>query len=159
MTLDVLITGGWVVDGTGNPPYPADVAIAGDRIVDVGRLPGAQADRIVDATGRVVTPGFIDAHSHSDWTLLSNPTAESAVRQGVTTEIVGNCGVSLAPVPTRRRGRDQRPPALGYGYPGQVTWGTFGEYLDVVRTIGSSINYALPRGPQLAPRRGRPGRT
>ena len=92
-----------MVDGTGNPPYPADVAIAGDRIVDVGRLPGAQAARVVDATGRIVTPGFIDAHSHSDWTLLSNPTAESAVRQGVTTEIVGNCGVSLAPVTDANR--------------------------------------------------------
>ena len=143
--LDVLISGGWVVDGTGNPPYPADVAIAGDRIVDVGRLPGAQADRIVDATGRVVTPGFIDAHSHSDWTLLSNPTAESAVRQGVTSEIVGNCGVSLAPVTDANRGATGDLLA-GYVYPGEVTWGTFGEYLDVVRTVGSSINYAFFAG-------------
>ncbi len=63
----------------------------------------------MDATGRIVTPGFIDAHSHSDWTLLSNPTAESAVRQGVTTEIVGNCGVSLAPVTDANRAATARP--------------------------------------------------
>src|SRR4029079_11088180 len=127
MGLDVLITGGWVVDGSGNPPYPAAVAIAGDRIVDVGRLRGAQATRVVDANGRIVAPGFIDAHSHSDWTLLSNPTAESAVRQGVTPEISRNCGVSLAPVTDANRA------ATGdllnaYVYPGELTWGSFGEY-------------------------------
>lgn len=142
MTLDVLISGGWVVDGTGNPPYPADVAISGERIVDVGRLPGATADRVVDATGCFVTPGFIDAHSHSDWTLLSNPTAESAVRQGVTTEIVGNCGVSLAPVTSANLAATGDLLA-GYVYPGEVTWRSFAEYLDQVRAIGSSINYAF----------------
>ncbi|MFN8619263.1 MAG: amidohydrolase family protein [Chloroflexota bacterium] len=142
MTLDVLIRGGWVVDGTGNPPYPADVAIAGDRIVEVGRLPEAQADRVIDATGRIVTPGFIDAHSHSDWVLLANPTAESAIRQGVTTEIVGNCGIGQAPT------TDASRPATteflrSYGYPGDVTWGSFAEYLDVVRATGTSINYGF----------------
>lgn len=142
MALDVLIAGGWVVDGTGNPAYPADVAVAGDRIVDVGRLAGAQAARVVDATGRLVTPGFIDAHSHSDWTLLSNPTAESAVRQGVTTEIVGNCGVSLAPVSEANHAATDDLLAA-YLFPGDLTWGGFGEYLDVVRTVGSSINYAF----------------
>lgn len=145
MSLDLLISGGWVVDGTGNPPYPADVAIAGDRIVEVGRLPGARAERVIDATGCHVTPGFIDAHSHSDWTLLSNPTAESAVRQGVTTEIVGNCGVSLAPVTDANRAATSDLLA-GYVYPGAVTWGTFGAYLDVVRTVGSSINYGFLAG-------------
>jgi len=145
MALDVLITGGWVVDGTGNPPYPADVAITGDRITEVGTLPGAQAVRVIDATGQLVTPGFIDAHSHSDWTLLSNPTAESAVRQGVTTEIVGNCGVSIAPVTDANRAAT-RDLLTGYHYPGEVTWSTFGEYLDAVRTLGSSINYAFLLG-------------
>ncbi len=140
MTLDLLITGGWVVDGTGNPAYPADIAITGDRIVDVGRLPGATAERIIDATGRVVTPGFIDAHSHSDWVLLANPTAESAIRQGVTTEIVGNCGISQAPVTDENRAavtEFQR----SYGYEGEVVWDSFASYIDVARATGTSINY------------------
>ncbi|MFH1085493.1 MAG: amidohydrolase family protein, partial [Chloroflexota bacterium] len=65
--LDYLIRNGWVADGTGNPTYPADVALQGDRIVDVGRLPGATARRVIDARGKIVCPGFIDSHSHTDW--------------------------------------------------------------------------------------------
>lgn len=142
MTLDILIRGGWVVDGTGNPPYPADVAIAGDRIVDVGRLPGATAERVIDATGRHVTPGFIDAHSHSDWVLLSNPTAESAIRQGVTTEIVGNCGISQAPTTDASRAATTEF-LRSYGYEQPVPWSSFASYLDVVRATGTSINYGF----------------
>src|SRR4030088_3274449 len=100
--LDVLIRGGWVADGTGNPRYPSDVAIAGDRIVDVSRLDGATAHRVIDATGKIVCPGFVDAHSHSDWSLFANPTAESTVRQGVTTV------AKAVTVRTTRPGEDQR---------------------------------------------------
>ena len=96
--LDVLIRGGWVADGTGNPICPADVAISGDRIVEVGHLPAdPTAARVIDATGKIVCPGFVDAHSHSDRSIHANPTAESTIRQGITTEIVGNCGSSHAP--------------------------------------------------------------
>src|ERR1700716_3699412 len=101
--IDVLISNGWVADGTGNPRYPADVAIQGDRIVAVERLTGAQATQTIDATGKIVCPGFVDAHSHSDWSLFANPTAESTIRQGVTTEVVGNCGESFAPFTERAR--------------------------------------------------------
>ncbi len=91
--LDVVIRGGWMADGTGNPIYPADVAIRGDRIVEVGRVPAeATAERTIDATGKIVSPGWVDAHSHSDRTIHVNPTAESTIRQGTTTEVVGNCG-------------------------------------------------------------------
>lgn len=139
--LDVLISGGWVIDGTGNPPFRADVAIEGDRIVDVGRFEGASAERVIDADGLHVTPGFIDAHSHSDWTVLSNPTAESAIRQGVTSEIVGNCGIGLAPVSPASR--DATNVLLhSYAYGGDATWGSYGEYLDLVSSLGTSINYA-----------------
>lgn len=139
--LDVLISGGWVIDGTGNPPYRADVAIEGDRIVDIGRLAGASAQRVIDADGLHVTPGFIDGHSHSDWTLLSNPTAESAIRQGVTSEIVGNCGVGLAPVTSASR---EATNALlhAYEYQGDATWSSFAEYLETITSVGTSINYA-----------------
>lgn len=142
MTLDVLIAGGWIVDGTGNPAYPADIAIEDDRIVEVGRLPGATAARTIDATGRIVTPGFIDAHSHSDWTLLANPTAESAIRQGVTTEIVGNCGHSQAPIGDASRAATTEF-LRSYGYGRDATWDSFGSYLDVVRETGTSINYGF----------------
>ncbi len=140
--LDVLIQGGLVVDGTGNPARHADVAIVGDRIVEVGRIPGGSAERVIDATGLHVMPGFIDAHSHSDWTLLSNPTAESAVRQGVTTEIVGNCGVSLAPVSSDSLDAAENL-LRSYAYHGEVGWRSYGEYLETVRSTGMSINYAF----------------
>src|SRR2546421_12749747 len=77
---DVLIRGGHVVDGSGNPWFAADVAVKGGRIVAVGRLPRASASRVIDASGRVVAPGFIDLHTHSDVSVLADPTAQSKVR-------------------------------------------------------------------------------
>lgn len=138
--LDVLIEHGWVADGTGNPAYPADVAIEGDRVVAVERLPGAQAARTIDATGKIVCPGFVDAHSHSDWSLFANPTAESTIRQGVTTEVVGNCGEGFAPFTELAREHLSGRLAL-YGYTGPITWSTFGEYLDVLTAMGTSANH------------------
>jgi N-acyl-D-amino-acid deacylase len=135
--LDVLIRNGWVADGTGNPLYPADVAISGDRIVAVGRLAaGATAGRVIDATDKIVCPGFVDAHSHSDRSILANPTAQSTIRQGITTEIVGNCGSSYAPAVAG--GRDGLPA----GAAGAPEWTTFGEYLDGLDAIGVSPNLA-----------------
>jgi N-acyl-D-aspartate/D-glutamate deacylase len=95
---DLLISGGLVADGTGAPERTADVAISGGRIEAVGDLTGRAAARVVDAAGSVVCPGFVDVHTHSDLTLLSSPYAHSKVRQGVTTELVGNCGLGVAPV-------------------------------------------------------------
>src|SRR5262249_38804403 len=87
---DVLIRGGRVVDGSGNPWFEGDVAVRGDPIVAVGRVPeGAPARRVIDARGMVVAPGFIDMHSHSDMPLLEDGAALSKVYQGVTTEILG----------------------------------------------------------------------
>lgn len=90
---DLLITGGMVVDGTGSPGFPADVAVRGDRIVAVSRvaLPGARAARVIDARGKVVAPGFIDLHAHQE-AILQMPDAESRVRQGVTTAVGGPDG-------------------------------------------------------------------
>ena len=96
---ELVIRGGQVVDGTGAEPRRADLAIDGDRIVAVGEVgPG---DRTIDASGLLVTPGFIDIHTHSDFTIPANPMAGHAVRQGVTTEVVGHCGFSLGPVSDR----------------------------------------------------------
>ena len=94
---DLLIRGGRVLDGTGAPGREADVVIAGARITEIAPGSTRTAKREVDARGQVVAPGFIDIHPHSDYTLPLNPRAESKIRQGVTTEVVGNCGFSIAP--------------------------------------------------------------
>ena len=85
---DLVIRGGRIVDGSGNPWFSGDVAIKGDRIAAVGRVAG-EAKREINASGLVVAPGFIDMHSHSDWVLLEDGNAQSKIRQGVTTEVIG----------------------------------------------------------------------
>ena len=95
---DLLIRGGEVIDGTGAAARRADLAVSDGRIVTIGDCAGREALRVIDASGQVVAPGFIDIHTHSDFTLPLNPQAESKIRQGVTTEVVGNCGYSTAPV-------------------------------------------------------------
>jgi N-acyl-D-amino-acid deacylase len=92
---DIIIRNGTVIDGTGQTGFFADVAIKGDRIDYIGDLKDVTAPLEIDATGKYVTPGFIDSHTHSDMQLFSNPLCQSAVRQGVTTEVVGNCGFSM----------------------------------------------------------------
>ena len=89
---DLLIRGGEVIDGTGAAARRADVAVTGSRIVEIGDCSGRESSKVIDASGQVVAPGFIDIHTHSDFTLPLNPLAESKIRQGVTTEVVGNCG-------------------------------------------------------------------
>src|SRR6267143_5751396 len=98
MSYDIVIRGGLVIDGSGRPGEIADVAVHEGRIAALGRsLPAASA-RTIDAEGLAVAPGFIDITTHSDFTLPINPKSESKVRQGVTTEIIGHCGFSVAPV-------------------------------------------------------------
>src|SRR5581483_8650253 len=129
MALDVIIRNGRVVDGSGAPWVRADVGIEGERIAAIGDLRHAQAAREIDAGGKIVAPGFIDCHSHSDWSLLANRGANSSLMQGVTTEIVGNCGLSYAPVSPLNRVRIETDVARTS--PGAtVSWTTFGEYLD-----------------------------
>jgi N-acyl-D-amino-acid deacylase len=94
---DILIRNGTIYDGSGRPGESGDVAIADGRIAQIGRGLSGDAERVIDAAGLAVTPGFIDIKTHSDFTLPINPKAESKVRQGVTTEIIGHCGFSVAP--------------------------------------------------------------
>ena len=91
-TPDIIIRSGTVVDGTGALPYYADIAVIGDKIDYIGDLRGVHAPLEIDAHHKLVTPGFIDPHSHSDWSIWANPECQSSIRQGVTTEVVGNCG-------------------------------------------------------------------
>ncbi len=97
MSYDILIRGGLLLDGSGAAGKPGDLAISDSRIAAVGADLGGNAAKVIDAEGLVVAPGFIDIKTHSDFTLPINPKAESKVRQGVTTEIVGHCGFSVAP--------------------------------------------------------------
>ena len=94
---DILIRGGTLFDGAGNAGVAGDVAIADGRIAVIGAGGTGGAKKIIDAEGLAVAPGFIDIKTHSDFTLPINPKAESKVRQGVTTEIIGHCGFSVAP--------------------------------------------------------------
>lgn len=139
--LDIAIRNGLVADGTGASPNRADVGIAGDRIVEVGpRVPSADIE--LDATGLVVAPGFVDPHSHSDWTLHANRDAESTLRQGVTTEIVGNCGITNAPV-SDRSFESVSARLAAYGYHNSPAWRSFGDYLDDVESGRVAQNLAF----------------
>ncbi|MEV6154868.1 amidohydrolase family protein [Nonomuraea sp. NPDC052129] len=97
MAFDVIISGGHVLDGTGAPPYRADVAITGDRVAAVGRLDGAEAASVIDASGRFVAPGFIDCHAHGDAAVFDPAVQLATLRQGVTTFVLGQDGLSFAP--------------------------------------------------------------
>jgi N-acyl-D-amino-acid deacylase len=141
---DLLIRGGRVMDGTGNPWFQGDVAVRGDRIERVGRLAGARAKRMIDARGRVVAPGFVDCHSHADFVLASpeHPRIlECFVRQGITTLITGNCGYSPFPV------RTAEDVALLKGYSGFFQcdgfdwhWTTAAEYMAYLERAGIAYN-------------------
>ena len=136
---DLKLEGGQVLDGTGAPARRADLGITGDRIAAIGDLSRERAGRTLDARALTVTPGFIDVHSHSDWRLWGNRRAESKIRQGVTTEVVGNCGFSPAPVSDEFRD-DLRGFAL-YLPPGMdFTWRTMRDYLRRYEDGGVALN-------------------
>src|SRR5262245_21667581 len=137
--LDIKITGGALIDGTGAPARRADVGIANDAITAIGDLAREPAARTIDASGLTVVPGFVDMHSHSDWRLWGNPRAESKIRQGVTTEVVGNCGFSPAPVSDESRDH-MRGFALSLPRGMDFSWRSMGEYLRRYREIGVALN-------------------
>lgn len=145
--LDLAIVGGLVVDGSGKPPFAADVGIAGDRIVSLGRVRG-QARRRIDAGGLVVAPGFIDVHAHDDMAVLQWPGLDFKVMQGVTTDVVGNCGLGVAPVsPAYCRYYDTFLADV-LGKRTAFSWETTADYYRAVERAGPSCNMAclVPHG-------------
>lgn len=142
---DIIIRNGTVIDGTGQAGFFADVAIKGDRIDYIGDLKDVTAPLEIDATGKYVTPGFIDSHTHSDMQLFSNPLCQSAVRQGVTTEVVGNCGFSMrnalvSGVPFDPAG-DGIKCVYEYNSP-EAPKGSMAAVLDKAEKMGASMNTA-----------------
>ncbi|MEW5865853.1 MAG: amidohydrolase family protein [Bacillota bacterium] len=147
---DILIRNGKVIDGTGKPPLGAEVAIRGDRIVDVGPNLG-EADHVIDAKGKVVAPGFIDPHAHLELLLLLQPDSSEYVAQGITTAVNGNCGHSVTPYESKR--------VLEYHYrnglisidfrnkAGGRSWKDLSGYIQAVKDNGgTAINHATLLG-------------
>ncbi|MGC8642835.1 MAG: N-acyl-D-amino-acid deacylase family protein [Isosphaeraceae bacterium] len=146
---DLILKNGWVIDGSGGPSYRADVAVAGTSISALGRLEGASAARVLDVAGKTIVPGFIDAHVHGDLMLLADPIHLPALRQGVTTYIIGQDGCSFAPASPAtlaymRRytaGFNGNPPGLDY------SWQTIDEYLSRFdRATALNVAYLIPNG-------------
>jgi len=147
--VDLVLSGGTVVDGTGEPGYRADVAIDGSGIVRIGDAGELTADRTVDASGLVVAPGFIDMHAHSDLQILTAPDHFAKVSQGVTTEVLGQDGLSYAPVDDATLAQVRRQIAGWNGNPADFdfSWRTVGEFLDRLDAgIATNAAYLVPQG-------------
>ncbi len=135
--VDLLVRGGMILDGSGAEPRIADVAVSDGRIVSVGQLKNMASKAEIDASGLAVSPGFIDIHSHSDYTLLVDPRAVSAIAQGVTLEVIGNCGFGCAPIMN-----PETAAANIYGFNNQIklSWNRVGEYLDRLAAARPAVN-------------------
>ena len=142
MTPDLVIRGGTVHDGCGDDPYVADVAVCGETISDIGKI-NARAKREIDAAGCTVAPGFIDIHSHSDFTLLADPRAVSAVHQGVTLEVIGNCGFGCFPIADPALAKNA---IYGIGDQTPITWTDMSGYLERLASAKPAVS-VLPLVP------------
>lgn len=141
MALDLIVRNGRLLDGTGMPWALRDVAVRRGKIVKVGHVGRPKAAMEIDAAGKYLAPGFIDIHTHSDIGLLVENTAEAAVRQGVTTQVIGNCGDSPAPISEKYRELAVRRFTY-YAKAQSWDWSTFGEYLALLEKPGLGINVA-----------------
>ena len=152
MGYDLVLRNGMVVDGTGSPAYRADVGVSDGRIATIGRIRESGADEI-DADGHIVTPGFIDGHTHMDAQIFWDHLGTCSAWHGTTTAVMGHCGFTLAPakpdaralvVRNLERAEDISPAAMAAGI--DWTWTTFREYLDAIDQLPKGINYAANIG-------------
>ena len=148
MAFDLVVKNGTVVDGTGAPGFRADIGVNAGKITAIGRL-GGKAYRTVDADDHVVTPGFIDGHTHMDAQVFWDPLGSCSCYHGVTSVVMGNCGFTIAPCAERdagfvfknlERAEDISPDAMQAGI--EWSWETFPEFLDTVDELPKGINYA-----------------
>lgn len=139
ISYDVLIRGGTLLDGSGGPPRRADVGIVDDRIVAIGDLAEARAGRLVDASGLHVAPGFIDIHTHSDISVGYHPEQQSAIAMGVTTQVVGNCGLSMGFANRSAVFEFEKRWLAPHG--ARITWNNFEEHLQQIEQNGVATNF------------------
>ena len=146
MTIDLVIRSGSVVDGTGSPAFTADIAVEGDRIVEVGKV-DSKGKREIDADGQIVTPGFVDIHTHLDAQLAWDPIASPSCWHGVTSVVLGNCGVTFAPV--SKNGATvlaemmesvEDIPAESILNGLSWNWSSYGEYLEEIAALPKGVN-------------------
>src|SRR5262245_27336345 len=146
MAYDIVIKNGTVVDGSGRLPYRADVAVQGDRIAEVGNITES-AKRTIDAEEHIVTPGFVDIHTHLDAQIFWDPIASSSCWHGVTSVVMGNCGVTFAPCRSQDREylahlmesvEDIPAATIMAGMPWR--WETYGEYLKALDSVQKGVN-------------------
>ncbi len=149
MAFDLVVRNGMIVDGSGLPRYRADIGVKDGKIAEIGRINGAAARETIDADGRVVSPGFVDGHTHMDAQIFWDPIGTSSCFQGVTTVLMGNCGFTLAPcreaeadlvMRNLERAEDISRAAMKAGI--KWRWETFPEFLDVLESLPKGINYA-----------------
>lgn len=141
-TFDLIIENGQVVDGTGSPAVRTDVGVLNGKIAAMGDLKQAETKQRLDAEGLVVAPGFIDMHTHSDVVLLADGRGASMLYQGVTTNVTGNCGSSVAPLTSLNRQEFVANMIRGRGHDVDVSWNSFGEYLEALSQAPKAINLA-----------------
>jgi N-acyl-D-amino-acid deacylase len=141
---DLIFRGGMIYDGLGREPVSADLALTGDTITGLGDLSSEPAGKVVDITGLAVAPGFIDIHTHSDFTLLMNRPMRSSIAQGVTTEIVGNCGVSVGLITQDAVFSMEKSRAADSE--GRIEWSRLKEFLERVEDGGTACNIATLAG-------------
>ena len=146
MTTDLVIRGGSVIDGTGSPAFTADIAVEDDRIVEIGKVEG-KGKREIDADGQIVTPGFVDIHTHLDAQLAWDPIASSSCWHGVTSVVLGNCGVTFAPVTkggatvlAEMMESVEDIPAESILNGLSWNWSSYGEYLDELENLPKGVN-------------------